>query len=1109
MPENNINMSRFILLSVCILILSLCVKANYVRVTRDLSIADSEIYDDHANVNFSIAWDNSWRDYFNWDAVYIFLKCRKKGEQSWSHVYLRPDYHSVSNGYEYTIASNGASDYAPGVFVFRSQNGSGDAAIDITLQWNYRKNGYSKSDFALRLLEYTAMCIEMVYVPNGSFYAGDNFSNQTFRAAYQPIWEKCDLVKIDGKNKFESDLIKPRIGRLSNPPENAANHVNMNGSTSTENAWISGQSGDQGYWQVTFPKEVTVRYFGISGVAGHTAPKKFELYGKRRNDAAWTGPIYSGTSAEWLSGPADSYPVSKSLKVTNPGPFTDYMIRFYDAQVCINNISMTDEDLALSTDFAYLVDNYKANIPLSRTGRGLYAEDLQDSWNTTLNAAYPSGFYGFYVMKYEISQDQYVRFLNKLSLKQQMMRTIGDDLLQVPQGGYVFGNSHTRPEARNGIVVSSLSDNGSPIIFANNLTKDGDGYSQPDDGLSVACNFLNPQDMLAYADWSGLRPMSEMEFEKAAREAYPATPQLGEWAWNSGDLTTLRTAGTLENPGTATERFKGANVNVEKKLGGPVRCGSFAAGNASREEAGASYWGVMELSGNLAEICYNANAAGRGFQGVAAAHGDGRIDANGAADVSRSYWPLEVNSFALRGGSYAGDASLARISDRTKAWTGYSNLNDRDSVVTFRLAHSVGYLDNSSLVTYLTLQNGQISLASNLDTVCAGEEYIIRGSDLLSSSVPSANGGRKDEKKNYRGRCEYIWYFSENGGVTWNVIQDARDRDLVYDRFANDASTVHQVWVRRLMITPEYASMSDKVVVNVVNTSYTQYQLKDTVQMNNSTIGCLIETVTPAQYTWRWKGQGFNTAPLRVSALNVKSDFYTPQRSDFDNLSGMNFPVECEIKMQKCTVKAELDVYVVPRNEKKVIASNEVMLNSDDPSKRCGVLMMNPLDGEVYATVKIGNQCWMAENVRTAVPGFSYIQTGDGNPKVKMGLMYPYSQNVINTVCPSGWSVPSNADFQTLKDYLNRDGNASAGAKLKAGNYWNVTKDNLLYQGTNSSGFSAYGTGHYQNYYIGRYTYFGTSNNNGWYLDSNTADFAVSGGWGGTAFPVRCIRNSN
>lgn len=45
---------------------------------------------------------------------YTFFEMSQKGEQSWSHVYLRPDYHSVSNGYEYTIASNGASDYAPG-----------------------------------------------------------------------------------------------------------------------------------------------------------------------------------------------------------------------------------------------------------------------------------------------------------------------------------------------------------------------------------------------------------------------------------------------------------------------------------------------------------------------------------------------------------------------------------------------------------------------------------------------------------------------------------------------------------------------------------------------------------------------------------------------------------------------------------------------------------------------------------------------------------------------------------------------------------------------------------------------------------------------------------
>lgn len=1103
-------MYRFILLCVCVSLLSLCVKANYVRVTRDLSIADSEIYDDHANVNFSIAWDNSWRDDFNWDAVYIFLKCRKKGETTWSHVYLRPDYHVVSNGYEYSTAPNGNTDWTPGVFVYRSRNGSGDAAVDITLQWDYRKNGYTKSDFTLKELEYTAMCIEMVYVPNGSFYAGDNFSDQTFKAAYQPIWEKYDLVKIDGKNKFESDLIAPRIGRLANPPENAANHVNMHNVNNVENAWVSGRSDGKGYWQISFPNEVTVRYFGISGVYGRPVPTKFELFGKKKNDSGWTGPIADGTSADWLNGPADSYPVSKAIKVKDPGSYTDYMIRFYGAAVGINNISMTDKDLSQSTDFAYLVDNCRTTIPLSTTGRGLYADDQQSKWNTTLAAAYPSGFFGFYVMKYEISQDQYVRFLNKLSLEQQKARTIGDALLSIPQGGYVFGSSHTEPEARNGIIVSTVSEGGNPVVFANNLTKTGEGYSQPDDGLTIACNFLNPLDMLAYADWTGLRPMSEMEFEKAGRAAYPATPELGEYAWNSGKLGDIHVKGTLENPGTAAERFDGANVNVENKLTGPVRCGSFAAKGGTRIDAGASYWGVMELSGNLAEICYNVNVDGRSFQGIAQAHGDGIINANGTTNMTTSYWPQGMNSFALRGGSYASEASRASISDRSKAWTGYSDLNYRDPAVSFRLAHSVGYLDNTPLVTYLTLQNKQTSISNGgRDTVCAGEEYLIRGSDLLSSSTSTANGGRKDVRKEYRGRCEYIWYFSENGGSTWNVIQGARDRDLTYDKFANDASSAHVVLVRRLMITPEYASMSGYVNLNVINNSYIQYKTRDTVQENNAALGCLIETVTPAQYTWRWKGQGSNSLPIRVSAQNVKSDFYAAKRSDFNNLSGMDFPVECEIKMQKCIVKVDLNVYVVPRNEKKVIASNEIMLNSPDPAKRCGVLMMNPYDGEVYATVRIGNQCWMAENVRTAVAGASYIQTGDGNPKVAMGLMYPHNTDVVNTVCPNGWSLPTQADFQTLKDYLNQDGNASAGIKMKSGNYWNVTKDNLLYQGTNSSGFAAYATGYYQNNYVGRYAYFGTLEGYTWYLDVNSADFLHNGGWGSTAYPVRCIRNSN
>ena len=1083
------------------------VQANNVRITRNLTIPDAEIYDDHANVNFSIAWENSWRDDFNWDAVYVFLKCRKKeGDRTWQHVRLRTDYHTVSNGYTCVLANNSTPGWNPGVFIYRSRNGAGDAAVDITLQWDYVKNNYTKSDFTLKQLEYTAMCIEMVYVPNGSFYAGDNSSEQTFKAAYQPIWEKYDLVKIDGKNVFESDLIAPRVGRLANPPSNAANHVNMNGN-STENAWISGRSDGLGYWQVNFPDPVTVRYFGISAVANSAIPTSFALFGKNKNDGAWTGPIYEGTKDDWLRGPADSYPVSKSLKVKEPGSYSDYLIRFYGAAVSINNISMTDKDLSQSTDFAYLVDNVNTTIPLSNTERGLYADDKQ-TWSGTLAAAYPSGFFGFYVMKYEISQDQYVRFLNKLTLKQQKARTIGDELENVPEGGYVFGNTHTQPEARNGIVVSTKSTNGSPVVFANKLNVSGSGFSNSDDGLTIACNYLNPLDMLAYADWSGLRPMSELEFEKAAREAYPATPELGEYAWNSGNFSTVMNEGTLKNAGTPSEYLEGANINVGKTLDGPVRCGSFAAKNGSRTQAGASYWGVMELSGNLAEICYNVNTDGRGFQGGAAAHGDGAIADDGTGNIGANLWPLGLNAFALRGGSFATSALMARVSDRTKAWTSYSNLAFRDSTVTFRLAHSIGALQTATLVTYLTLENGQTSLNGGRDTVCAGSEYVIKGSDLLTSSSVATGGVRKDVKKAFDGRCEYIWYFSENNGATWNVIQGARDRDLTYDRFANDGSSAHPVLVRRLMITPEYVSMSANVTLNVVNVTYVQYQKSDTIRADNSAIGCLIETVTPSQYTWRWKGQGFNTAPLRTSATGQTSDFYVAHREHFNNVSGATYTVECEIKMLKCTRKVEMSVYVEPRNDKKVISSNEVALNSDDPTKRCGVLMMNPVDGEVYGTVRIGDQCWMSENVRTAVPSSSYIQPGDGNPRIEMGYFYSNNDAVKNTVCPSGWRMPTSADFDALKTYLNRDGNASAGMKLKAGNCWKVTKGNLLYQGTNSSGFAAYGAGHYSNAGVGEYAYFVTSDNRYWQLEVKNADFVNAGAWGNYVMNIRCIRNN-
>ncbi len=86
-------------------------------------------------------------------------------------------------------------------------------------------------------------------------------------------------------------------------------------------------------------------------------------------------------------------------------------------------------------------------------------------------------------------------------------------------------------------------------------------------------------------------------------------------------------------------------------IGGPVRVGIFAANglNSGRVSAGASYWGIMELSGNLWERPVTiGNATGRAFTGK---NGDGLLASNGNANVAT--WPgTDAVGAGWRGGSW-------------------------------------------------------------------------------------------------------------------------------------------------------------------------------------------------------------------------------------------------------------------------------------------------------------------------------------------------------------------------------------------------------------------------------------------------------------------------
>jgi formylglycine-generating enzyme required for sulfatase activity len=367
-------------------------------------------------------------------------------------------------------------------------------------------------------------------------------------------------------------------------------------------------------------------------------------------------------------------------------------------------------------------------------------------------ATFPKGYKGFYCMKYEVSQEQYVSFLNNLTRAQQKVR-IGNNLDSLKVGEYVFGDK-SRPNYRNGIcVIANSSD--APAVFGCNLNP-AEPYFGEDDGKCIACNYLTPADMLAYCDWTCLRPMSEFEFEKACRKPYPQESVAGEYAWNSDFGVNALRADNLLNAGKVSEKpsLTATNVNYDNADFGPVRSASFGTSNSTQTQAGATFWGLMEMSGNVAEMCYSVNA-GSNFNtsDVSASHGNGEIDASGASDVATTIWYNTAASFIAKGGSFASmsDDEIT-ISDRSRDTVS----NVRDSTIGFRAVHTFGGGGN------FTIDAGTIT----------SSEYTCPNLAIELSSVTKASCMDM--------QIFYSWYVKLPGSTTFKLIEGEAKDVLTY-----------------------------------------------------------------------------------------------------------------------------------------------------------------------------------------------------------------------------------------------------------------------------------------------------------------------------------------
>lgn len=264
-----------------------------------------------------------------------------------------------------------------------------------------------------------------------------------------------------------------------------------------------------------------------------------------------------------------------------------------------------------------------------------HLDDFNDTVSKALPAAFPKGHAAFYIMKHEITQGQYADFLNLLTSAQASRRNVSSEATYQDFRGTIAG-AH-------------------PLIAASANER--------------ACNFLSWPDASAYADWAGLRPMTELEYEKAGRGNQAVVA--GEYAWANATITKQTAHLGIDGSGAETASPANANANFDSGINGPVRAGIYAAtSSADRAQAGASYFGAMELSGNVWErVVTLANSFGRNFTG---AHGDGELSSSAGAEGNANVasWPgANALGSGFRGGAWKDEAKLLRLADRACAAT--------------------------------------------------------------------------------------------------------------------------------------------------------------------------------------------------------------------------------------------------------------------------------------------------------------------------------------------------------------------------------------------------------------------------------------------------------
>lgn len=332
----------------------------------------------------------------------------------------------------------------------------------------------------------------------------------------------------------------------------------------------------------------------------------------------------------------------------------------------------------------------------------------------------------------------------------------------------------------------------------------------------------------------------------------------------------------------------------------------------------------------------------------------------------------------------------------------------------------------------------------------------------------------------------YQWQVSSDGGTTWTNLVNGGSSPA-YSGATGNSLTLNNVplsfvgYKYRCSVTstcgPNEISNPGSILAST-GSAFSQHPANTLIYSGQNTSLSIISSGTGYSFRWQVSTNGGST--WSDISDGGTSPAYTGTQNTILYLK--NVPLSCNNYRYRCRV-----THPCRPNE----ASNAAILTVPPNSP------VTDVDGNVYSTIGIGTQLWMASDLKTTKyrngdvigttspinldlttisdPKYQWPAGGNESNVATYGRLYTwYAITDSRNVCPAGWHVPTNGEWTALENYLisngyNYDGSTTGdktGKALAATSNWSVsaaegTPGNTDFPAyRNKSGFTAYPGGY-------------------------------------------------